>query len=180
MWPVVVAAATTWLLQPLDTHAFALYKCRLQKAYQTLRIRSADGRVGVAGLLVAMYVAIREVLVGRHWAPAFARNGFGTSQAEVSERVLSHLEMTPPLAIACTQPTVDQLRLCWPRGMLIPVADVWHRQEPLVGAAPAEVPEDPLRRSARIAAMAAPAAAAAPIVVAHRLLPRRYIAPERG
>ena len=164
IWPVVVAAATTWLLQPLDTHAFGLYKCRLQKAYQTLRIRSANGRVGIVGLLEAMYVAIREVLVGRDWAHAFARNGLGTSQADVSQRVLTHLDLAPPLAAACTRPTLEQLRLCWPRRMIVPEADVWRRGAPLASAEPAVAPADAPRRSARIAALVAPAAVAPPAV----------------
>ena len=28
VWPVLVPASTTWLLQPLDTHAFAAYRVR--------------------------------------------------------------------------------------------------------------------------------------------------------
>jgi hypothetical protein len=160
VWPIVVAASTTWLLQPLDTHVFALFKSRLQKAYQTLRIESAGGVVGMAGLFSAICVAIREVLEGRAWSNAFTRDGFGTSQYGVSERVLEHLGVTVPLVVASTQPTVDQLRLCWPRNARVPVADIWRRQDPTFRATPLHprgVPIPP-RRSARLAAKPVPVA----------------------
>jgi hypothetical protein len=40
---IVVPAQMTWLLQPLDTHAFRLYKATFMRAFQTARAR-ADTR----------------------------------------------------------------------------------------------------------------------------------------
>jgi hypothetical protein len=158
VWPIVVAASTTWLLQPLDTHVFALFKIHLQKAYQRLRIDSAGGVVGVVGLVASIYVAIREVLEGRPWSNAFTRDGFGISQHGVSERVLGHLGFSLPFVVAYTQPTLDQLRLCWPRNARVPVADIWRRQDPTFSAIPLHprgLPNPP-RRSARIAGKSLP------------------------
>ena len=124
LWPVVIAAATTWLLQPLDTHAFVLYKCRLCKAHQRSRIQSASGAVRVGMLLAAIYTAIRDVLETRDWASSFERDGCGAAQVGVSARVLEHVGYTVPLAVPCTRPTLEQLRQCWPRRQRVPLADV--------------------------------------------------------
>ena len=49
IWPLVVPAKMTWLLQPLDTHAFFSYKARLRVCYQAACIASDVGSVDVAG-----------------------------------------------------------------------------------------------------------------------------------
>ena len=170
LWSVVIAAATTWLLQPLDTHAFVLYKCRLRKAYQRSRIQSASGAVTVGMLLAAIYTAIKDVLETRDWASSFERDGFGAAQVGVSARVVEHVGGAVPLAVPSTRPTLEQLRQCWPRRARVPVADVWRRTPPPVVAATAD------RRSARIAAAAglgAPAPSAVAVAVGYPLGPRK-------
>jgi hypothetical protein len=42
VWPIVVPAGMTFLLQPLDTHAFALYKAELVRSFHAARADSAD------------------------------------------------------------------------------------------------------------------------------------------
>ena len=53
IWPIVVPARMTWLLQPLDTHCFWSYKLALKKAYQDRRALVVDGRLSV------MFFAVR-------------------------------------------------------------------------------------------------------------------------
>lgn len=163
LWAIVVAASTTWLMQPLDTHAFAPYKCCLRKAYQRNRIQSAGGAIGVGMLLASIYTAIKDVLEARDWASAFDRDGFAPAQVGISPRVLEHLGAALPLGVPSTRPTLEQLRRCWPRRQLVPVADVWRRSPP----PPAPVPV--LRRSARLAGAASSSASGSsmvPVVVA--------------
>ena len=50
IWPVVVPARMTWLLQPADTHAFLAYKICLQQLCHAARVRAADGDLTLADL----------------------------------------------------------------------------------------------------------------------------------
>ena len=59
IWPIAVPAQMTWLLQPLDTHAFGTYKLRLKEAYQAARAATEDG---AAHLLVAAFAGRVERL----------------------------------------------------------------------------------------------------------------------
>ena len=158
--PIVVPAKTTWLLQPLDTHCFASYKVSLMREYQAARIRSPDGVVGVGELLSSIYVATIVVLEGRDWSEAFARNGYGASQDSVSSRVLCQLGLEAPAMVPSTKPTAEQLKLCFPRRVRIPVDAIW-RRGPIVRAKPAAAAAGS-RRARRVLpfAKARPAAAA--------------------
>ena len=62
LWPLLVPARMTWLLQPLDTHVLSLFKAALQQAFQAARIRAADGRVDLSDLLTSVYAATQLVL----------------------------------------------------------------------------------------------------------------------
>ena len=126
IWVVVVPARLTWLLQPLDTHAFALFKRCLRKAYVAERIRSRNGEVDLPTFLRCVQTALREVLQGRHWADSFASNGFGASQACVSERVRSELQLQTVVSAPSARPSVEQLQRVFPQGLRIPAA-IWPR-----------------------------------------------------
>ena len=65
VWVVVIPARTTWLLQPLDTDAFSLYKLVLQKEYQAARVRLACGDLAIGDFLQCVYATISRVLHGR-------------------------------------------------------------------------------------------------------------------
>ena len=125
IWPLLVPAQLTWLLQPLDTHAFSLYKLHLQKAYQAMRILTDDGVVGVAELLESVYIAIREVLESSEWATAFDRDGFGTQQAGVSQRVLKEMQLDVPVVVSAARPVAAQLAACFPKRSWVPVTSLW-------------------------------------------------------
>ena len=166
LWAVVVPAKMTWLLQPLDTHVFLVYKICLQKAYQAARIRAANPDISLADLLTCVYASIRDVVEGRPWAHAFDANGLGAAQNGVSDRVILKLLIAAPPANAAERPSHQQLQACFPKRMRIPVRAVWKPFAPpsiLAVAKPAghvapcvesvAPPPAPLRRSsARIAA----------------------------
>lgn len=160
IWAVVLAAKMTRLLQPLDTHTFQKYKIYLQKAYQTERIRSASGNLDVAGLLLCVNDAVRSVLHAIPWAAAFDGDGLGPGQAALRDRVAAELQLSPPFAAPDTRPSLVQIQCCFPKRFQVPVASIWRPFEP--PAPPGEIPKaaaPALRRSARIAAKAAPARA---------------------
>ena len=47
IWPILVPARTTWLLQPLDTDAFMRYKAHLRDAYQKARAASQTADLSI-------------------------------------------------------------------------------------------------------------------------------------
>lgn len=120
IWPVVVPAKLTWLLQPLDTHGFAAYKAFLRKAYQRARIRSLNGVLDLAGFLRCVEQAIRNIFQGRLWGPAFDADGFGNQQADLSRRVRTALELTDPPAVPSTRPTMAQMQSVFAQGVAVP------------------------------------------------------------
>ena len=125
IWPILVPAKMTGVLQMLDTHGFAIFKIHIQRSYQAARIATADGQVGIAELIASIRTAIREVLEGRSWAHAFVGNGFGAEQIGISRRVLDELQFEAPLSISAAKPTLTQLQACFPQRLRAPVASAW-------------------------------------------------------
>jgi hypothetical protein len=132
IWAVLVPAKATWLLQPLDTHAFLAYKVRLQGAYQDARLLTADGEMNLPELVPCVCRAVREVLEARAWARAFDHDGFSAAQTAVSERVSNELGHAAHLDIPSTRPSLDQVKLCFPKRAKIPWTAIWR---PFDGAA---------------------------------------------
>ena len=159
LWPLLVPARMTWLLQPLDTHVLSLFKAALQQAFQAARIRAADGRVDLSDLLTSVYAATQLVLEGRSWAHAFDSDGFVQAQSRVSTRVKDALRLSGAVHVAPTRPSTEELRVCFPRNVRVPVAHVWKAVSGS-GAAGSVSATAPLRRSPRLAAASARVAAA--------------------
>ena len=153
IWPIIVPAKLTWLLQILDTHVFFAYKNHMQRAYQLARIGTHDGVVGIAELLGCVYVAIQNVIEGSSWASAFDHNGFGCLQIHVSARVLSWLQFNTPPCVSSQRPTDDQLHACFPWRVKTVMRYIMRPLDSRVGHVLAAVaPTMPtLRRSSRVA-----------------------------
>ena len=122
IWLIVVPAKLTWLLQPLDTHAFREYKAYFKKAYQRARLETQDGHLTVKQFLVAFCETIRHVLQGRKWSGAFDADGYGHRQAGASAYLLRQLQLSKPPEAPSTAPTSDLLRLCFPKKSYVPEA----------------------------------------------------------
>ena len=137
IWPIIVPAKMTWLLQPLDTHAFKPYKENLREAYQRARLRTATGELTIAQFVAALCGTIRHVLQGRRWASAFDRDGFGQQQALVSRTVLKRLQLQAPPAITAAAPSVQQLQLCYPKKAKVPAGVLLRPYQPRPQAAAA-------------------------------------------
>ena len=125
VWPVVVPARATWLLQPLDTHVFRGFKAALRRACVRERVLTADGRLAIAGLLRSLSVAVGEVLTVVDWSAALDHNGFGAAQAGASERVRDRVGGPGGLVDPAGRPTVAELQLCFPANRACPSAAVW-------------------------------------------------------
>ena len=99
VWPLFVPAKLTWLLQPLDTHGFSLFKHTLRMAHRRARARSADGVVPFADFVQCIYTAIRTVLQGRRWSSAVDADGFGQRLLQLSTRVVEELQLSGEVAL---------------------------------------------------------------------------------
>ena len=162
VWVVIAPAKLTWLIQPLDTHAFARYKGRLQNAYQSARMASsgADGDVNIAEFLPCVYTAIRCVLQGNRWIVAFERDGYGARQTALSNTVKRRLELQGPLDIPSERPSHAQVRVCLPRNANVSTASLWSLfVDPVARAAPLVLPR--MRGSAALGPLEGIAARAA-------------------
>jgi hypothetical protein len=127
--PICVPAKLTWLLQPLDTDAFAAYKAFLKKAYQAARARAPDtgGDVDAEDFLPCVYETIRRVLHGRSWGSAFDRDGYGKLQMSLGSSVRRQLQMPLSDPVGDARPTDDQMRILLPRGSNIPLSPFWRQ-----------------------------------------------------
>lgn len=161
LMPVLIAAKLTWLLQPLDVRGFMPFKLHLHKAYQACRLRSPGGVVAVDDWLACVCAAIRAVLQGKCWASAFDATGFGSGQAGVGDKTKALLGAVGPLCVGATQPSADQLRICFPGRAKVPSAAIWKACEVAPLAKPKAMPKP------------ASVVPAPPPAVGHRLGPVR-------
>ena len=130
VWPVLVPAKTTWLLQPLDTHAFLKYKAYLRERYQKARIAHGRADLTIEQFLPCVCDAARCVLECRKWAAAFEQNGFGGKQAFLGRCVKEQIGIGGRLEVPATRPTLEQLQACFPRRARVPEAALWRPLQP--------------------------------------------------
>ena len=145
IWPVLVPARMTWLLQPLDTHAFQTYKAHLRARYQSARADLGAGDLSTSQFLECICAAIRHVLQGTRWDSAFDQDGFGNTQTQLSSFVMRHLHIVASPDIQALRPSIEQLSCCFPRRATIPEAALWRPFSPL--PVPKALPVMPSRRS---------------------------------
>ena len=86
IWVVLVPPSLTFLLQPLDTHAFRRYKHWLRSEFQRVRCEIEQLDLSIEDFLPCVYSAVRHILQGVSWAAAFDENGFGARQSRVCNR----------------------------------------------------------------------------------------------
>ena len=91
IWYLVIPARLTWLLQPLDTHAFAKCKRYLKTRFQDHDERDQDQNTTLR-MVRLVIETIRAVLQGYRWGPAFASNGLTGHQDRVSAFIRGELK----------------------------------------------------------------------------------------
>ena len=122
VWPMLVPARLTWLLQPCDTHMFFKYKLHLKKAYQRRRSEAMiGGALGVKDLLGCVYAASEHVVADiTGWKQAFLDDGYGARQTQLSAFRRRHLELEASPEVGDHKPSVDQVKLCFPQNQTVP------------------------------------------------------------
>ena len=104
---VLVPAALTWLLQPLDTHVFRELKRRMTMVQQQIRSTSADGRLAPTAWIDILQQAVKGVIQSRDWRHAFSGNGLLGCDAGLRRAVVDGLGCFMPLT--SRPPTEDEL-----------------------------------------------------------------------
>ena len=128
---VYIPARLTWLLQPADTHLFFKFKSALRKLWLDAAIADEAGVVSDEEWLRIIVTAIRNILVGSLWDAAFRSNGVVPQQIGISSRVLSCLNWDAVPLLPAGAPTLQQLRLVFPRRMRLRSASVVDYSKPL-------------------------------------------------
>ena len=126
IWFAVIPPRQTWLWQPLDTHAFVRFKFFL--ACRFIDELGTDGmHVPVSVRMIRLVVrAIREVLQAHKWAKSFEDNGLAGTQAQVSRTVKEALQYESLPEASAERPTLEMVRLCWPRNTKINEEHLWN------------------------------------------------------
>ena len=119
-----VPAKLTWLLQPLDTHAFARYKRFLSESYRRHLLESSGGHSDVEQIIRLVAKTCLMVLQGVAWAYAFDGNGFGARQANVRPTVLAHVSWRCCPELTARLPTYDEVESIFPRRVEIPLREM--------------------------------------------------------
>ena len=119
-----VPAKLTWLLQPLDTHAFARYKKFLSEEYRRHLLDSQDGRVDVEAIIHIVGKTCLKVLQGVAWAYAFDGNGFGARQSRARASILAHAEWSSLPELTARVPTYEEVASIFPTRLDIPLREL--------------------------------------------------------
>ena len=143
IWPIVVPAKLTWLLQPLDTHFFYKYKLWLKRRYQDARVDTAALELSTAQFLECLYDTIHRTFGdGLKLAEAFDDNGFGHDRSTIRHYIKEMLEVESIPEIHVGPPSDEELKLCFPAKAKVPLAALLRCLRP--PQVPASLPGPPL------------------------------------
>lgn len=121
IWPIVVPASTTWLMQPLDTHCFARYKQFLRSRYTHIMGHKGHAAFSVDAVVCAVNDCCLNVLQGIAWEYAFTGNGFGDKQQNVRLHLLDELDRKSLEFLTPKPISYSQLCCCFPHKADIPI-----------------------------------------------------------
>ena len=121
IYPLYIPASMTGLLQPLDTHVFAIYKNLVRRRHQDAMVKSEAGDVSTYAFLEILISAIVEVITGRSWRNAFLHTGFVGRQQALSTSLKDKLGLQAPPNLAPILPTLHELEVIYPKGTEPPV-----------------------------------------------------------
>ncbi len=126
IWVVFVPAKQTWLLNPLDTHTFGVYKQYLRKDYRRLLGERPQASVTVADMVFGIGRAVKHVLHAKTWHTAFEQNGFGTSTGPRCARtsILENLEWSETPVVSSALPSLSQFEAVMPARASLPLSEL--------------------------------------------------------
>ena len=155
IWPIIIPARLTWLLQPLDVHVFARLKAAVRTAVVQALLESHAGELSNAAVLQTTTTITESFLRSQSWAPCFGKTGFGHVQRLVSPMILRAVGLDEPPQLGNAAPSLHHLQLCFPQRAAVPVRPLFAPFLPFLPV-PAAAPLP-------LAAAPAPRARAAPL-----------------
>ena len=111
---IIIPAKLTWLLQPLDTHAFAKFKQQLRGVYQEWQVEHRRTDVKMPAFLEALFITIRRCFQGQAWAHAFEADGWSEDKTQVSKYILKQLKYDRVPELPHDFPDLDALKMLLP------------------------------------------------------------------
>ena len=130
IWFAVIPPRLTWMLQPLDTHGFVRLKFFVQCRFIDELGSGEDLPVAIK-MIKLVIRAIQKVLQAHRWEKSFADNGLAGSQATVSRTIAEALQYESLPQASAARPTLEMIRMCWPRNTQVPEAEVWNAFPPV-------------------------------------------------
>ena len=121
----LIPAKMTWILQPCDSHVFAVLKNTLQHECQSLVLKTVDGRLTMSLLFQALARSILVVLRNRSWRTAFWDVGLTGTQAAVSDHVLAKLGLHGRPRVDDELPSLQELQAVFPGRVILPIVEIF-------------------------------------------------------
>ena len=112
---IVIPANLTWLLQPCDTHVFAIYKKYMRKLWSEHVDKSPDGVIDMISFLTIVFAVIMDIVQATDWSYAFKEDGFYTHFGYLSNFIMKQLKYESKPPIVSTLPSVEDVRCCFPK-----------------------------------------------------------------
>ena len=119
IWPVIIPARMTSLLQPLDTHVFSRFKMFFRTRLHQLMLTGANKDLTSEQVINALQHSIKGVLQRHAWTSAFDTNGFGLT-FEMRPHLLEMLGWRTLPVIESGLPSFKQFAHCFPARHHIP------------------------------------------------------------
>lgn len=120
IWYVIIPPRMTWLLQPCDTHVFQKFKLYMKTRFQD-ELLHRPGRLPIEYMIGLLVKAIRHVLQRFVWQLAFDETGLTGNHQLVSKYIKHHLEYDVLEDFSTDCPTMDEIKINWPRGRRVPI-----------------------------------------------------------
>jgi len=124
IWLVPIPASATWLVNPLDTAAFAGYKRQLRREYLRLRLQSPEGNVSLEVWYRAVILHGATFLRGKRWKRAFQMVGASGDQNNLSLSLRKHLGLQTEQEVGADVQALnpEAIQQVFPRGRRLNVA----------------------------------------------------------
>ena len=119
IYPLLVPAKMTWLLQPLDVYCFRYFKERLRRRFYDTFSQRPDA-ITMQWYLPVLYDVILETIQQKAWPDIFRNVGLLALQSSVSSYIKAHLELERIPALPALCPTQDEIAAICPRGRALP------------------------------------------------------------
>ena len=109
---VYIPAKMTALLQPCDTHVFAMFKMAFRKAWREKKARAVSGNASTGQWLQAVFAAIQSTMARTTVQKAFLSDGVLENQAQMSENLRSQLDL--PQTLSPVPPSAEAAACIFP------------------------------------------------------------------